>query len=112
MTPQQDRPSPTVKRMAEQMRVRNLSANTIKAYTRQVENFERHFSKTVDELGPEEIHQYQLYLVDVKKASWSQFNLTGMMHLFLNMLLGRELIDLDCRLAGDSVKFLGPLRLL
>jgi hypothetical protein len=108
MTPYQARLTSTVKRMAEEMRVRNFAQATIDAYTYHVDKFEKHFSKSVTELGTEEIHQYQLHLVDVKKVSWSQFNLTGMMHLFLNLLLGRELIDLDCRLAGDSVKFLGP----
>jgi len=27
-----------------------------------------------DQLGPEEIRQYQLYLVKEKKASWSSFS--------------------------------------
>ena len=74
MTPYQARLTPTVKRMAEEMRVRNFAQATIDAYTYHVDKFERHFGKSVTELGTEEIHQYQLHLVDVKKVSWSQFN--------------------------------------
>lgn len=74
MTPYQARLTPTVKRMAEEMRVRNFAQTTIDAYTFHVDKFEKHFNKSVTELGPEEIHQYQLHLVDVKKSSWSQFN--------------------------------------
>jgi integrase/recombinase XerD len=74
MTPYQSRMSPTIKRMVEDMLVRNYATTTIDAYTYHVHNFEKHFNKTVDQLGPEEIHQYQLHLVQVKKASWSSFN--------------------------------------
>ncbi|NLY00326.1 MAG: tyrosine-type recombinase/integrase, partial [Rhodopirellula sp.] len=36
--------------------------------------FARHFGRSPDQLGPEEIRQYQVYLVEQKKASWSAFN--------------------------------------
>jgi site-specific recombinase XerD len=54
--------------------VRNFSPSTINSYTYQVDKFQRHFEKPIEELGKEEIHQYQLHLVKVKKASWSTFN--------------------------------------
>ena len=69
MTPYQERLTPTVKRMAEEMRVRNFAQSTIDAYTLHVDKFEMFFNKSVTELGQEEIHQYQLHLVDVKKVS-------------------------------------------
>lgn len=74
MTPYQSRMSPTVKRMAELMLVRNYATTTIDAYTYHVNRFEKFFNKSVEQLGPEEILQYQLHLVQVKKASWSAFN--------------------------------------
>ena len=74
MTPYQNRLTPLVKRMAEDMLVRNYSPSTIDAYTYQVDLFHKHFDKPIEELGQEEIHQYQVYLVTVKKASWSRFN--------------------------------------
>ena len=74
MTPYQNRLTPLVKRMAEDMLVRNFSPSTINTYTYQVDRFQKHFNKPIDELGEEEIHRYQVYLVTVKKASWSAFN--------------------------------------
>lgn len=60
--------------MADDMKLRNLSPRTIDVYTWHVDKFCKHFGKQPDELGPEEIRQYQLYLVNEKKASWSSFN--------------------------------------
>jgi len=75
MTPYQKRTlSPIAQRMAGDMRIRNLSPRTIDAYTYHVERFAKHFGKALDELGPEEIRQYQLHLIEVKNASWSSFN--------------------------------------
>ena len=66
--------SPIARRMAEDMLVRNLAQRTIDCYTYHVERFSKHFGRPLDELGPEEIRQFQLYLIEVKKASWSAFN--------------------------------------
>ena len=74
MTPYENRLTPLVKRMAEDMLVRNFSPSTINTYTYQVDRFQKHFDKPIEELGQEEIHQYQVHLVTVKKASWSAFN--------------------------------------
>lgn len=61
-------------RMIQDMKIRNYSARTIEAYIRHVACFARHFGRSPDQLGPEEIRQYQVYLVEQKKASWSAFN--------------------------------------
>ena len=75
MTPHQKRNlSPITQRMAGDMLVRNLAQRTIDTYTYHVERFAKHFGKPLDELGPEEIRNYQLHLVEVKKASWSSYN--------------------------------------
>jgi site-specific recombinase XerD len=66
--------SPIAQRMAEDMRVRNLAQRTIDSYTYHVERFSRHFGRPLDQLGPEEIRQFQLHLIEVRKASWSAFN--------------------------------------
>ena len=60
--------------MAEDMQVRNLAPSTIDAYTYHVDKFCQFFGKSADQLGPEQIRQYQLYLVNEKKVSWSSFN--------------------------------------
>jgi integrase/recombinase XerD len=74
MTPYKKRLTPLVKRMAEDMLVRNFSPGTIDSYTYQVDRFQKHFEKPIEEVGEEEIRQYQLHLVQVKQASWSSFN--------------------------------------
>ena len=75
MTPYQKRIlSPITLRMAGDMRVRNLAPRTIDTYTYHFERFAKLFGKPLDVLGPEEIREYQLHLIEVKHASWSSFN--------------------------------------
>jgi site-specific recombinase XerD len=57
--------------MTEDMRVRNLARLTQETYLRQVGYFARHFGKSPELLGPEEIREYQIYLVEYKGASLS-----------------------------------------
>ena len=56
MTPYEKRLNPLVKRMAEDMLVRNFSPSTIDSYTYQVDKFQKHFEQPIDEPGKEEIH--------------------------------------------------------
>src|SRR5580692_3116731 len=58
-------------RMIEDLRLRNYSQHTIRSYTEAVADFARHFNKPPDQLGPEQVREYQLHLVDEKKLSWS-----------------------------------------
>lgn len=74
MTPYKKRLNKYIRRMAEDMQVRNFADATIDAYTYHADKFCQYFGKTADQLGPEEIREYQLYLVNEKKASWSSFN--------------------------------------
>jgi site-specific recombinase XerD len=62
--------------MIEDMQVRNYSPNTIEAYIRHVAKFARHFGRSPEELGPEEIRTYQVHLVHEKKVGWPTFNQT------------------------------------
>jgi Phage integrase, N-terminal SAM-like domain len=49
-------------RMTEDMQVRNLALNTQTSYVQQVSLFARHFDKSPEQLGPEDIRAYQVYL--------------------------------------------------
>ena len=60
-------------RMTGDLRLRNYSDNTILIYTNTVADFARYFHKSPDKMGPEEIRQYQLYLLDERKLAWSTF---------------------------------------
>ena len=61
-------------RMIDDLRVRNRSAHTIKVYIACIAHFARHFGKSPELLGPEEIRQYQVYLVNERRVSWSYLN--------------------------------------
>jgi len=61
--------TPLRQRMMEDMRVRNLSPHTQSTYVLQVSLFARYFHKPPDQLGPEEIRSYQVYLTDEKKLA-------------------------------------------
>lgn len=67
--------TPLRQRMLEDMRLRNLSVRTQETYISQVARFAKHFGKSPEAIGAEEIRQYQLYLID-QKVSWSVFNQT------------------------------------
>jgi len=55
--------------MTEDMQVRNFSPHTQNSYVQQVSLFARHFSKSPEVLGPEEIRSYQVYLTNEKKLA-------------------------------------------
>src|ERR1700733_5691944 len=57
------------KRMTEDMQVRNLSPHTQTSYVQQVSLFARHFNKSPEELGPEDIRSFQVYLTNERKLS-------------------------------------------
>src|SRR6476660_4177385 len=61
--------TPFRQRMTEDMRVRNLALNTQTSYVQQVSLFARHFNKSPELLGPEDIRAYQVYLTDEKKLA-------------------------------------------
>jgi site-specific recombinase XerD len=67
--------TPLRQRMMEDMKIRNMSLRTQECYLCQISKFAKYFKKSPEELGLEEIRQYQLYLVE-KKTSWSVFNQT------------------------------------
>lgn len=61
-------------RMHEDLRIRNYALRTIQCYIHSVAKFAEYFGKSPKFLGPKHIRTYQLYLVEKKKASFTQFN--------------------------------------
>lgn len=56
-------------RMIEELQMRNLSPHTQSAYIQQISRFARYFAKSPDQLGPDEIRAYQIYLTNERKLS-------------------------------------------
>src|SRR3989442_9616374 len=65
---------PLRQRFLDDLRLRNYSPRTLETYRHHVLRFSRHFGRSPDQLGPEEIRTYQLYLLQERHASWSVFN--------------------------------------
>jgi len=70
------------------LRLKNYSPKTIKQYTNSVANFAKYFNKSPELLGPKEIKQYLLYLIDEKQSSWSHYRQTicGLRFLYSKVL--------------------------
>jgi integrase/recombinase XerD len=80
-------------RMIEDLKLRNRSPRTIQTYIAQVANFARHFGKSPELLGAEEIRQYQVYLVQQRQVSWSTYiQAVCALRFLYRHTLGRECI--------------------
>ena len=68
--------TPLRRRMIEDMQLKNLAPRTIEIYTGRVVAFARHFGRSPDALGREEVRSFLLHLVQEKHVSWSIYNQT------------------------------------
>jgi len=76
--------------MVEDLRVRNFSPTTQRAYIYAVARFAQHFGKSPELLGPDEIRVYQLHLLS-KQLAWSTFNVSVCALRFLyGVTLGKD----------------------
>ena len=66
--------TPLRQRMIEDMRLRNLSPNTIDAYVSAVAQFARYYGRSPEQLDGEQDRGYLLHLVQDQHASWSRYN--------------------------------------
>jgi integrase/recombinase XerD len=57
------------KMMLEELQRRNYSAITTRKYLRVVSDFAKHFGKSPDKLGPNELRAYQAYLLQERKLT-------------------------------------------
>jgi integrase/recombinase XerD len=67
--------TPLRKRMLEDLQIGNYASGTITLYVRSVADFAKHFGKSPDLLGPEQIREYLLYLIKEKEVSLSSFKI-------------------------------------
>lgn len=61
--------TPLRQRMLQDMGIRNLAVNTQLAYVQQIRAFARHFDCSPEELGPEQVRTYQVFLLEERKLA-------------------------------------------
>jgi len=86
-------------RMLEDLQIRNYAPGTVAAYIRGVAAFAKHFGKSPELLGPEQIREYQLHLIKEKGVPLSSYvqSVCGLRFLYTNTLhlqIGIERIPL------------------
>jgi len=67
--------TPLRQRLVDDLRLRNYSPRTIEIYVAHVARLAKHFGRSPELLGSEEMRAFQLHLLE-RKVSWSQFNQT------------------------------------
>ena len=82
-------------RMLEDLRIRNYAPSTVACYVRSVAAFAKHFRKSPEQLGPEDIRRYQLFLLNEKKVKLSTYiQAVAALRFFYRNTLHRK-IELD-----------------
>ncbi len=82
--------TPLRQRMLEDMGIRHLAENTQSAYLQQIAAYARYFNRSPDQLGPEEIRTYQLYLMQVRMLTPSSICVaTGALRFLYKVTLKR-----------------------
>ena len=76
MTLWRNRTNPLIRRMAEDMLLRNLAQKTIDCYTYHIGRFAQFLGKPIEDATPEDLRAFQLHLVQERKVSWTTFNQT------------------------------------
>jgi site-specific recombinase XerD len=69
--------------MLEDMSVRNFADNTQLSYLQQVSAFARHFGRSPEDLGPEDVRAWQVHLVEERKLSASSVGIAASALRFL-----------------------------
>src|SRR5450759_418632 len=78
-------------RMLEDMRIRNFAPGTQQAYSKAVAAFARHFNRSPEQLGPEEVRAYQVHLVQEIETGYGVLHtLVGGLRFFYRPTLGKD----------------------
>jgi len=77
------------------LQLKNYSPHTQAAYVSAVARFARHFGTSPERLGPEQVRQYLLYLVNERHVGWSTYNiaLCALRFLYQTTLSRPALLD-------------------
>jgi site-specific recombinase XerD len=94
--------------MIEDMTIRNLSRSTQQSYLYAVAKFSRHFGRSPNLLGMEEVRAYQLHLIE-RKYSWAHINQVACaLRFFYGITLGQK-EALERIVAGKDPEKLPPV---
>jgi integrase/recombinase XerD len=83
--------TPLRRRLIDDMTLRNLTPETIKAYVGCVARFARHFHTSPEHLGPEHVRAFLLHLLQERGLSMSHYNQTrSALRFFYSVTLRRN----------------------
>jgi integrase/recombinase XerD len=81
--------TPLRQRFIDDLRLRNYARRTIDTYVSRIVAFAKHFGRSPDLLGPDEVRAFQLHLLE-RRVSWSSFNqAVCALRFFYGITLGR-----------------------
>jgi integrase/recombinase XerD len=86
--------TPLRQRMLDDLRRRNYSPDTIRGYIRAVQQFAEYFSRSPEQMGAEELHRYQLYLLHERKLALGTVEncISALRFLYKKTLKRRDLV--------------------
>ena len=97
--------SPLRQRMLHDMQIRNLADNTQQSYLLQVSSFARHFRRSPEVLGPEEIRAWLIHLREERKLAPSSLSpAVGALRFLYRVTLRRPWSDEDFPLPKKPVR--------
>jgi len=80
-------------KMERDLKIRGYSAKTVSTYLQCVRDFVIYHARSPDQLGPEEINQYQYHLTEERQVSWAYFNqAVCALKFFYRVTLGKDWI--------------------
>ena len=81
--------------MLEELQRRNYSESTTRVYLRCVEQFAKRFGQPPDQLGPEQLRQYQAYLLQERKITphSAKVQLAALRFFYIRTLKRREMYE-------------------
>lgn len=87
--------TPLRKRILDELEIRNYACGTIKKYVDAVAHYALYFKQSPEDLGPEDVRKYQVFLVQEKHVSWTVYNQVVCALRFLY----RKVLDKDWAIA-------------
>ena len=83
--------TPLRRRLLEDMGIRNLADNTQSAYLQHIIAYSKHFHRSPEELGAEEVRAYQVYLTQTRMLAPSSVSVaTGALRFLYKVTLKRD----------------------